>query len=379
MRVMACDAEGALAAAREARQSGAPIRLLLLDTRLPGTNFLVLAGRLRELCAPGAGVVLLSGGGNVQEPGREAVLGAHAQVAKPVMASHLLETIQALIGSSGAGASWLEGHSVHGDGSRPLRVLVAEDNAVNRRVITRILERAGHQPVAVANGRLAVAAVAQQRPGAGFDLVLMDVQMPEMDGLEAARTLRGAEATTGAHLPIIALTAQAMKGDRERCLEAGMDGYVSKPIDRDQLFATIEEVMSGQQRTPASPDATPADNAPAQPPAFNRDELLGRIDGDRQLLVELIQVFRDSLPSMLADLDAAVAAADAERVHRAGHALKGTLLNMSAGPAATLARELDDAARVGDLGQAPDRLVRLGRELERLEQALAKEAVEVAA
>jgi HPt (histidine-containing phosphotransfer) domain-containing protein len=137
--------------------------------------------------------------------------------------------------------------------------------------------------------------------------------------------------------------------------------------------------MSGQQRTQGAPDVPPPVDAPAQPPAFDRDELLGRIDGDRQLLVELIQVFRESLPSLLADLDAAVAAADAERVHRVGHALKGTLLNMSAGPAATLARELDDAARVGDLGQAPDRRVRLGRELERLEQALAKEAVEVAA
>jgi two-component system sensor histidine kinase/response regulator len=379
MRVVACDAQGALEAAREARQAGDPFRLLLLDTRLPGTNFLVLAGRLRELGAPGAGVVLLSGGGNVQEPGREAVLGPHAQVAKPVMASHLLETIQALIGSTGAGGTWLDSHSVHGDGSRPLRVLVAEDNAVNRRVITRILERAGHQAVAVENGRLALAAVAQQRPDAAFDLVLMDVQMPEMDGLEAARTLRGAEASTGAHLPIIALTAQAMKGDRERCLEAGMDGYVTKPIDRDQLFATIEEVMSGQQRTAAVPTAHPTDDSPAQPTAFDRDELLGRIDGDRQLLVELVQVFRDSMPAMLAELAAAVAAADAERVHRAGHSLKGTLLNMSAGPAAALVRELDDAARMGDLGQAPDRLVRLRQELQRLDEALAREAVEVAA
>jgi two-component system sensor histidine kinase/response regulator len=295
------------------------------------------------------------------------------------MASHLLETIQALIGSAGAGGAWLDSNSVLGDGGRPLRVLVAEDNAVNRRVITRILERAGHQPVAVENGRLALAAVAQQRAGAAFDLVLMDVQMPEMDGLEAARTLRGAEASTGVHLPIVALTAQAMKGDRERCLEAGMDGYVTKPIDRDQLFATIEQVMSGQQRTAAPPGARPTDDATAQPPAFDRDELLGRIDGDRQLLVELVQVFRDSVPSMLAELDAAVAAADAGRVHRAGHALKGTLLNMSAGPAAGLAREIDDAARQGELGQAPDRLARLRQELQRLDQALGKEAIEVAA
>ena len=378
MRVVACDGQGALDAAREARQAGEPFRLLLLDTRLPGTNFLVLAGRLRELCAPGAGMVLLSGGGNVLEHGRDTVLGPHAQVAKPVMASHLLETIQALIGS--AGAVGLDSHSVHGDGGRPLRVLVAEDNAVNRRVITRILERAGHHPVAVENGRLALAAVAQQRPEARFDLLLMDVQMPEMDGLEAARTLRGAEASSGTRLPIIALTAQAMKGDRERCLEAGMDGYVSKPIDRDQLFATIEEVMNGQQRTPVvGPDAGSPGDVPTQPPAFDKEELLGRIDGDRQLLVELIQVFRDSLPAMMGELDAAVVSRDADRVHRAGHALKGTLLNMSAGPAAALARELDDAARAGELAQAPDRLARLHQELQRLDLALGKEAVEVAA
>jgi two-component system sensor histidine kinase/response regulator len=363
MRVVACDAQGALEAAQAARQAGDPFRLLLLDTRLPGTNFLVLAGRLRELCEPTAGVVLLSGGGNAPEPGREAVLGAHAQVAKPVMASHLLETIQALVSSAGAGNPWLEGNSAPGEGAS-LRILVAEDNPVNRRVITHILERAGHQPVSVENGRLALAAVAQQSPDQRFDLVLMDVQMPEMDGLETTRTLRGAEAALGFRVPIIALTAQAMKGDRERCIEAGMDAYVSKPIDRDHLFATMNEVMSSQRRPTT---------------AFDLAELMGRIDGDRQLLVELVQVFRDGLPAMLAELDAALTNRDTVRLHRAGHALKGALLNLSAHPAAALARDIDDAARRGELGEAPGRVARLRQELSRLEQALGKEAVEVAA
>ena len=339
----------------------------------------MLAGRLRELCEPAAGVVLLSGGGNAPEPGREAVLGAHAQVAKPVMASHLLETIQALVSSAGAASPWLEGNSGPGEGPC-LRILVAEDNPVNRRVITGILERAGHQLVSVENGRLALAAVAQQRPDQRFDLILMDVQMPEMDGLEATRTLRGAEAALGFRVPIIALTAQAMKGDRERCIEAGMDAYVSKPIDRDHLFATMNEVMSSPRRPVSEPPVRPPGAASAPPAAFDLAELLGRIDGDRPLLVELVQVFRDGLPAMLADLDAAVAAGDADRLHRAGHSLKGALLNLSAHPAAALARDIDDAARRGELrrGAWAD-LERLRQELSRLEQALGKEAVEVAA
>jgi signal transduction histidine kinase/CheY-like chemotaxis protein len=390
MRVVACAAEGALEAAQAARQAGAPFRLLLLDTGLPGTNVLVLGGRLRAACAEGAGVILLSGAGNSPEAGREAVMGPHAQVAKPVMASYLLETIQALIAGPAGGPAALEGHSVHPDDGPSLRVLVAEDNAVNRRVITRILERAGHRPVAVENGRLALAALAQQPAHDRFDLVLMDVQMPEMDGLQAARTLRAAEAALGWRVPIIALTAQAMKGDRERCIAAGMDAYVSKPIDRDQLFGTIEEVMSNHIR-PDAPAAGAASAAPpaasdgqadasaAGPRAFDRDELMERIDGDRELLSELVQVFREGLGPLIGELESAVAAGDPTRVQRAGHTLKGALLNLAAHPAAELAREIDDSARRGDLGGAPANLARLLVELDRLETALARAAVEAAA
>jgi hypothetical protein len=126
----------------------------------------------------------------------------------------------------------------------PLRVLVAEDNVVNQRLIGRLLEKAGHVPTIVCDGRAALEALARDR----FDLVLMDVQMPGMDGLQATRTIRAREAVTGAHLPIIALTAHAMKGDRERCLAAGMDDYLSKPLDPTTLRQTIARLTGDTGR-----------------------------------------------------------------------------------------------------------------------------------
>jgi CheY-like chemotaxis protein len=121
-----------------------------------------------------------------------------------------------------------------------LRILLVEDNAINQRVAVRLLEKQGHSVATAANGRLAVEMTAAER----FDLVLMDVQMPEMDGLEATRTIRGRERRSGGHLPILAMTAHALKGDAERCIAAGMDGYVSKPARPADLAAAIEKVFA---------------------------------------------------------------------------------------------------------------------------------------
>jgi CheY-like chemotaxis protein len=167
-------------------------------------------------------------------------LGITAHLVKPIRAAELLKAIlQALPADRQATrrlAERTEQPEIHA-GQRALRILLAEDNAINRRLAVRLLEKAGHTVAVAENGSQALAMVQSQR----FDLVLMDVQMPEMDGFEATAAIRDFELHTHAHIPIIAMTAHAMKGDRERCLQVGMDGYIAKPINRNDLLTIIAE------------------------------------------------------------------------------------------------------------------------------------------
>ena len=159
-----------------------------------------------------------------------------------------------------------------------LRVLIAEDSTVNQMLAVRLLEKRGHIAVIADNGLKALAALEREE----FDLVLMDVQMPEMNGFEATAAIRKKEQTTGGHIPIVAMTAHAMKGDEDRCLSAGMDGYVSKPITPDELFLAISKVV----RDGAKPQPDHA--------LFDRSAILVRVDGDTKRLVELVDVFLDT-------------------------------------------------------------------------------------
>ena len=197
---------------------------------------------------------------------------------------------------------------------RSLRVLVAEDNRVNQLVIRRLLERLDHTVVLCGDGRAAVAAVEAARP----DLVLMDVQMPEMDGFAATAAIRAREAAQpgGRRLPIVALTAFAMKGDRERCLAAGMDDYLTKPIRRDQLAAVLARWTDG--------GAGPA-KAETRGPALDAAAALANAGGDRELLGELLGIFLEDEPGHLQAVRDAVAGADPAALMRAAHTLSGSL------------------------------------------------------
>jgi two-component system, sensor histidine kinase and response regulator len=225
-----------------------------------------------------------------------------------------------------------------------LRVLLAEDHPVNRKLAISVLERAGHQVFAVEDGRAAVEAVAR----GGIDVVLMDVQMPIMDGLSAARSIREREQTDGDHIPIIALTAQAMRDERERGIAAGMDAYIVKPFQARTLIAEIETVVahtSGRRRvSDAVPDAAAE---PASAPVFDHACALDRISGDKQLLDELIALFLEDMPVKRGSIKSALAAGDDLLLERNAHNLRGALLTLSARPAAQAARDLEDAARTG--------------------------------
>ena len=241
--VLAAGADEALAALAVGN-GAASFSLLLIDAHMPEVDGFMLVERMRTLAEMNkTAIMMLTSDGQRGDAERCRELGIAAYLVKPVVQAQLLEAILRVLGAkvqAGAKPAFITRHSLQEE-RRSLRVLLAEDNAINRKLASRLFEKRGHTVVVAENGQQALAALAKQE----FDLVMMDVSMPEMDGFEAAAAIRAGEKATGAHIPIIALTAHAMKGDREKCLAAGMDGYVSKPIDAKELFALIEALPCG--------------------------------------------------------------------------------------------------------------------------------------
>ncbi len=248
-----------------------------------------------------------------------------------------------------------------------LRILVAEDNPVNRLVTVRLLEKAGHSVVTAENGREAVAVAAH----GDIDLVLMDVQMPEMDGLAATAAIR--RLPHGARLPIVALTAHVLPGDRERCLAAGMNEYLTKPIEGETLLTAVARVTSG-------PDTVAEDREPPPPtPALERDWLLANLDHDPALLAELVVLYRAETPLLLRDLRAACAEDAGSTVERLAHRLKGSLATLGARRAAAAAARLEAAGHARAVGVYTRLADDLAREVARLDDELFTLAAESAA
>ncbi len=229
-----------------------------------------------------------------------------------------------------------------GDDTPGRRILLAEDNPVNQKVVRITLERMGHRITMVSDGRAAVSAATAE----DFDLILMDVQMPEMDGYEATAAIRQNEGPTR-RVPIVALTAHAMAGDRERCLAAGMDDYLAKPI----LPAAFQDVLDRHLPAAEAPASTPPAEAVPSPPAFDRRALAERIGVDDDTVTDLITVFRESMETELARIEAALTADDGETIRIAAHTIKGMAANMGGRELRDAAAELEAAARAGDADQ----------------------------
>jgi PAS domain S-box-containing protein len=212
--------------------------LFIIDAHMPGTDGFTLVEQIgHHASAPGATIIMLTSAGQRGDAARVRQLGVAAYLTKPVTESELFDSILNAHGSKAekpGTRDLITRHSLR-EGQRKLRILLAEDNAVNQMLAARLIEKRGHMASVVGSGREAVAALEKD----SFDVILMDVQMPEMDGFEATAEIRKRENATGRHTPIIAMTAYAMRGDRERCLTAGMDGYVSKPVQPEELFQAI--------------------------------------------------------------------------------------------------------------------------------------------
>jgi CheY-like chemotaxis protein len=352
----------ALAELRRAQESGAAIPLVLLDAQMPQLDGFATAAKIKSDTSLGtATIMMLTSGGQRGDAERCRQLGISAYLSKPVRQWELREAILRVLGLKSQHPEHVRLVTRHTlqEKQQRLRILLAEDNAVNRELTTRLLSKRGHSVAVAVNGRLALEALETQ----AFDLILMDVQMPEMDGFEATAAIRRQEASTGTHMPIIAMTAHAMKGDRERCLQAGMDAYISKPVQADELVKLIESLASGATALPQ------ADTKESRS-VFDRNLALARVDGDEALLADLARLFLDESPNMLAALQTALAENDAARLERAAHSLKGAVSTFAARDAVDAALKLERLGRAGDLEEAPQACDALESQLERLRIAL---------
>jgi CheY-like chemotaxis protein/HPt (histidine-containing phosphotransfer) domain-containing protein len=278
---------------------------------------------------------MLSSSGQYDESNKCREVGIATHLTKPVDQRELLSAIgRALAREPGQRAALPASMLPAELPERRLHVLLAEDNVVNQRLAASLLRRRGHKVTIAANGREALAAVTAQP----FDVVLMDVQMPEMGGFEATAAIRALETQRQApRMPIIAMTAHAMKGDRERCLAAGMDEYLTKPLDPRHLCALVEQMAGG------TPAAEPRDE-----PATVSMEVLARVGGDRQLLAEISRLFVDDAPRHLQKIREALDTRDGEALRRAAHGLKGAAANFDADGVVNAARTLEEIGRTGE-------------------------------
>jgi CheY-like chemotaxis protein/HPt (histidine-containing phosphotransfer) domain-containing protein len=347
----------ALAEMQRAVDAGEPFPLVLLDAMMPEMDGFTLAVEIKKRPEfAGAVLMMLSSAGQPGDGARCRQLGIETYLTKPIKQSDLLDAILNALNLAFH-------HDDHHEppiqpphaATRALRILLAEDNAVNQMLAVRLLEKRGHTVIVVGDGKQAVAAAENDR----FDAILMDVQMPQLNGFEATAAIRAREAASGGHLPIIAMTAHAMKGDREKCLAAGMDGYVCKPVQAAELYQAIASVA------PEGPSEGESQ------PVWNRAKALAHVGGDGELLRELAGLFLAECPRRFAEVCEAVAQSDAGKLRLSAHTLKGTVGNFAATAAWEAAQRLEAMGQRGDLTGAAEAVAALDTELARLRPALA--------
>jgi two-component system sensor histidine kinase/response regulator len=366
--VAVSDATSALAALRQALKDRQRFDVVISDCQMPDVDGFMLARRIREdKRLAKTRIVMLTSMASSRDVGRCERIGVDGYLSKPVNQSDLLDALAGIFG----GSRTVSTPRARAKSHRRLRILVAEDNPVNRKLVTKLLQKRGHHVTAVANGRAAVATVTG--PAAKtFDAILMDLQMPELNGLDATKAIREHEETTSGRVPIVALTAHAMQGDRERCLAAGMDGYLSKPIDADELITTVERfggVSANEDATVAAAHQAPAIESVNG--VFDEAAALAHTGGDRDLLKKVIAVFRSTSAASLRRIDTAIRRRDGEALRLAAHAIKGPVATVGSRIGREIAAELEQMGRSGQFEQTAGAYRRLSDHLPLLDEAFA--------
>ncbi len=354
------DGPSALASIRRANESGKPYGVMIIDTLRPEFDGFKLVEEIRRNGeVPDTPVIMLVTAGGAVHTSRQE-MGVVASLMKPIRRANLLNALLRALGllpeervRDRRGRSDAVPKS-----TRPLDILLAEDNTVNQMVVVRTLEKLGHKVFVVGNGKEAVEAF-ESRP---FDLIVMDAQMPEMSGFEAAALIREREKASGKHLPILAMTAHALEGDRERCLSAGMDAYLAKPVRASELQEVIESLSclaaEFQVRASSSPGGS-------QQVEFPTDKVLARMSGDSRLLSEIIDLFQSDCPKILAQISGAIARGEPAALVRAAHTLRGSLDLFGLSVASKAAMDIESSGQKGNLAEAATALSTLQREVDR--------------
>ena len=353
--------------AEEARQilsangtSDMPVDLALIDSDMPGSDGFALAQWVKDQKIKDLPLIMMLTFPHLKRKTEFKQLNIKTSVIKPLNPSEMLNAVSAALGKKMPDAEppkkVIEAGSINI--TQPLKILVAEDTPFNQTFILRLLEKNGFHPTLVENGQQAVERFDPDK----FDVILMDVQMPEMDGFEATREIRKLEKQSGGHIPVIAMTAYATEGDRERCLAAGMDDYVSKPISASKLFKAIEVLIAPEK------SASPMDEPEGD--SLNKDGLIKSFKNDQSLLKELVEIFINDYPQMLNTLRKSLETTDAKTFSRTAHSLKGMLRNFQAEAAADTAFDLEKRGRQEQLDGVDQIIETLAGQLDRVARKL---------
>ncbi len=380
----------AIESLRNAQRIGDPYHIVLLDMQMPGMDGEQTARSIKsDPSIKDVKILILTSMGQRGDAARLEALGCAGYLLKPVKQQMLFDAILAALDQSeDSSVSLITRHSLSETKSAGLRLLLAEDNPVNQKLAVIMLQKAGYAVDAVENGLQAF----EQIRNHTYSAVLMDVQMPEMDGYDATRRIRAWETQTGQHIPIIAMTAYAMAGDRELCIQAGMDDYVSKPLEPRALFNAIERWAQklnspqedaamdlgrnwlGETLTESAPEPDPASSTPPEPASESNpadlEASLFRFSNDHDFMMEMAREFRNHLPSRIMEFDAALQEGDIKTIGRLAHNLKGVSLNFDASFLANAAAQLEQCGKQENLAAAPELIEKVREEIKRLESYL---------
>jgi signal transduction histidine kinase/CheY-like chemotaxis protein len=359
------DGERALAELNLAASAGAPFSVVLLDCAMPGVDGFAVAAQVQKLPVRVPSIIMMLTPADYQRDAtRCQKVGGAASLIKPIKPSELRRAILRVTTGESMDVG-RRGFEAGGPGARSggkrLRILLAEDHAINQMLAVQLLEKRGHEVTLVDNGQAAIDAW-EAEP---FDLILMDMQMPVVCGLEATAVIRERERLRGGRVPIVALTAHAMKSHRDQCLAAGMDAYLAKPLQAAELFAVLDSLSRGKRVSCVVPRLRPV-------VVFDRQSALANLEGDENLLRKVIDMFLEDSPRLLADMEPAWLQGDSLTVKVRAHSLKGTAGTLAAGEMRDAARHVEDLIDAGDLSAARTATMRLKDAFARLQTKLEK-------